>query len=349
VGGFALVALIGIVITGGFAAAPNPETGVNETAANAFALVLGLALVAAAVIWFGLEKRQTGRLESLSSQFGTRTLVLMPLAIALNIVLGAAVANALKIPIYFDSIGTILVGVLCGPIAGAATGFLANVLWSYVMPPPFQYQPAAAFAVVAALIGLLAGAFARIGWFRPRPHRSLGELLLGALVAIAVVGVMAYYAYTRFYGSEAIPIFNPTNQDVLFSLLGWVVVLVALAGIVGFAALLIVRRDLTVAYVVVAGVITGSLAAIVSAPIAANVFGGVTGSGVDFLVAAFRQAGSDLQAATLQQGLLVDPADKMLTCLVVYVIVTGMARRVRARFPQGDRLVEGHAIEEAPA
>ncbi len=33
----------------------------------------------------------------------------MPIAIAINIILGATVANALKIPIYLDSIGTILV------------------------------------------------------------------------------------------------------------------------------------------------------------------------------------------------------------------------------------------------
>jgi energy-coupling factor transport system substrate-specific component len=272
----------------------------------------------------------------------------MPIAIAINIVLGATVANALKVPIYLDSIGTILVGVLCGPLAGALTGFLANLLWSY-LPPPFQYQPAAAFAVVAAAIGLLAGTFGRIGWFRPRPGRNFAELALGGAVAIVIVAVMVYYGYTRFYGPDAIPIFNPDGQGALFTILGWVVVALALVAIVGFIGLLFVRRDLTVAYVVVAGVLTGAVAAVISAPIAANVFGGVTGSGVDFLVAAFRQAGADLQTATLQQGLLVDPIDKMLTSVIVYLVVAGMAHRVRARFPQGDRLVDATQIEESPA
>ena len=50
----------------------------------------------------------------------------MPIAIAMNIILGQTVAAALKIPIYLDSIGTILVGVLAGPLAGAATGFLCE-------------------------------------------------------------------------------------------------------------------------------------------------------------------------------------------------------------------------------
>ena len=60
------------------------------------------------------------RIASVDGQFTTRTLMLMPIAIALNIILGQTVAAALKIPIYLDSIGTILVGVLAGPLAGAA-------------------------------------------------------------------------------------------------------------------------------------------------------------------------------------------------------------------------------------
>ena len=309
--------------------------------------MLGVAFVVAIVVYLFFERRQTGRLDSISSQFGTRTIVLMPIAIAINIVLGATVANALKIPIYLDSIGTILVGVLCGPIAGALTGFLANALWSYVIPPPFQYQPAAAFAVVAAAIGLLSGTFGRLGFFRPRPHRSPAELAVGAIVAILIVGAMAYYAYTRFYGSAGITIFNPANQDALFTILSWVVVALAALAIIGFLALLFVRRDLTVAFVVVAGVTTGAVAAVISAPIAANVFGGVTGSGVDFLVAAFRQAGADLQAATLQTGLRRSRRqDAHRDHRVPGADRHGLSR---PGAPQGDRLVESGAIEESRA
>ena len=81
--------------------------------------------------------------------------------------------------------------------------------------------------------------------------------------------------------------------------------------------------------------ITGALSA--SQP----VFSGVTGSGTDFLVAAFRQAGSDIQTATFQQGLLSDPVDKLVTFFVVYLVLNAMARRTKARFPQGERLIEG--------
>ena len=155
---FVLVTVAGIVAFGQLGdPTVDPNTGAYPTAANSFALILAIALLVGATVTFALEKIQTGRLDSLSRQFTLRVIVLMPFAIAINIVLGQTVAAALKIPIYLDSIGTILVGVLAGPVAGAATGFLANVLWSYVIPPPFQYPPAAAFAIVAAVIGIAAG------------------------------------------------------------------------------------------------------------------------------------------------------------------------------------------------
>ena len=84
-------------------------------------------------------------------RFDTRTIVLIPIAIAINIVLGQTVGTALKVPIYLDSIGTILVGVLAGPIPGLVTGLLANLIWTYVLPTPFHSDYAAPFAIVAMM------------------------------------------------------------------------------------------------------------------------------------------------------------------------------------------------------
>lgn len=337
---FLAAAGLGILAFGNFDSGIDPDSYFSSVSVDSFALILAVAMLIGMVVFFALEYLETGHLASLSGQFGTRTLVLMPAGIAINIVLGATVANAIKLPIYLDSIGTILVGVIAGPFAGALTGFVGNLLWTYVIPAPFQYGPAAAFAVVGAVIGLLAGLFARSGALRPRPDRSVPELLTAAAVAVLVVGAMAWYAYDRFYaGPDPIPLFNPDETDLVFVILGWVTVALVAATALGFAALLVVRRDLTVAAVALAGVFTGTVAALMSAPIAANVFGGITGSGVDFLVAAFRQAGSDIQSATLQQGLLVDPFDKMISYFVVYLVVLAVATRFLARFPQGDRLI----------
>jgi hypothetical protein len=317
----------------------DPATGVNQVTADSWALILVISMVLAAVVYFGLEYAQTGRLGSIAGQFTTRTFTLMPVAIALNIVLGAAVANALKIPIYLDSIGTILVGVLCGPIAGAATGAITNLLWSYVIPPPFQSGPAAAFAITAVAIGLIAGFAGRMGILRPRPDRPPRDLALGGVVTVGLIGLMSWLA---FLGYEAIigdVALAPESDNAVLLVLGWLALGIVAATVLGLIALLAIRRDLTAAYVVVAGVATGIVAALISAPIAAGVFGGVTGAGTDFLVAAFRQAGADVGAATLGQGLISDPIDKVATFFVVYLILNAMARRTKARFPQGERLV----------
>ena len=288
----------------------------------------------------------------MNGQFSTRVITLMPVAIAINIVLGVTVQQVLKLPIYLDSIGTILVGVLAGPLAGALTGFLANVLWAYVIPPPFQYPPAAAFAVVAATIGLMAGAAARAGLLRPRPDRPIGQLAAAGLGTAVVVVGLAYLAslgYTTVLGGSPSLQPGPNNEvfdNAVFIVLGWLAVLLVAGTVIGLFVMLFVRRDLTAAYCVLCGALTGIVAALISAPIAAGVFGGVTGAGTDFLVAAFRQAGLDVGAATLGQGLISDPIDKITTFFVVYLIVSAMARRTVARFPQGERVIEPRGADD---
>jgi hypothetical protein len=347
---FAVVAYVGIIGFGDFGtdADIDPDTFTNARAANSWALILTVAMVVGAVVYFGLELLQTGRLESLSRQFTTRTYLLMAIGIAVNVILGQTVAAALKIPIYLDSIGTILVGVLCGPVAGAVTGGLGNVLWSYVIPPPFQYQPAAAFAITAVAIGVIAGLAGRAGFLRPRPDRSTSELLLGGLITVTLIGAMAVAAvigYQAVFGTE-VSLLPNEGVEWYFLVLAWLALALVVGAVVGLFALLLLRRDLTAAYVVVAGVVTGVIAALISAPIAAGVFGGVTASGTDFLVAAFRQAGADVQAATTGQGLISDPIDKVTTFFTVYLILQAMANRFKARFPQGERVLQ---VEEGAA
>ena len=58
-------------------------------------------------------------LANIKKDFTTRTLVLIPIAIAINIAIGELVVR-LKLPIYLDSIGTVLVGAIAGPWAGAS-------------------------------------------------------------------------------------------------------------------------------------------------------------------------------------------------------------------------------------
>lgn len=326
---FAVVAVAGIVLM---------DFG-GSGATGAWATVTVAALLAGVAVHALVEWVQTRHLESITRQLDTRTIVLMPVAIALNIVLGQAVGQAIKVPIYLDSIGTILVAALAGPFAGALTGLLSNLVWTYVVPPPFQSPYAAPFAIVAVVIGLLAGMFARAGFLRPRPHAGGRQLAIGAVVSIGLIVAMAALAvsgYTAIQGSTGI---TPESADTLFLILGWVALILVVGTAVGLLYLLFVRRDLTAAFVVVGGVLTGLVAAVIAAPISANLFGGVTGAGTDFLVAALRQGGADVAAATLGQSFISDPIDKVTTFFVVYLILGAMALRTKARFPQGEALI----------
>jgi hypothetical protein len=306
-----------------------------DEALDWFSLVMAIAIPAGILVYAGIEFAQTRRIHSITRQFDTRTLVLMPVAISLNIVLGTVVASALKIPIYLDSIGTILVAALAGPLAGALTGFLANIIWTGLAPPPFESPFAAPFAVVAVVVGLMAGTFARWGWLRPRPSSSDRLLLIGgaaSITALVVMGVLALGAWNVMGEGASLA---PESDDAAFLILGWLVMALIVGTGIGLVVLLARRRDLAAAYIVLAGVVTGVVAAFVAAPIAAGIFGGVTGSGADFVIAAFRQAGADLEQAVLGQSLISDPIDKVITYFVVYLILGAMSRRVIARFPQG--------------
>ncbi len=269
----------------------------------------------------------------LSRQFSTRVIVLIPIAIAINIVLGYTVQTILKLPIYLDSIGTILVGVLAGPIAGALTGILSNLIWQYA--PVIGGGTIGPFAVTAGVIGLLAGVWGQLGVYRSRPA-SGRQLIAFAVIAAVVVGVLV------------IPILgNPayTNPDI-GGYPDWVytaAAVIAVVAAIGVGAFIYIRRDLAGFWVAIAGVITGIVAAFVSAPISAIAFGGVTGGGTDLLVAALRQGGSDVLHASLGQGLFSDPIDKTITSFVVFIILSGLSARLLARFPLGERLVRNGA------
>ena len=335
---FFVVLVVGVIAAGAIDTTVEESTGLIA-GRNTLILVFGLAVLVGLIAYAVVEYAQTGRLESISSQFDTRTIVLIPIAIAINIILGQTVAAALKVPIYLDSIGTIIVGVLAGPIAGALTGGLSNLIWTYILPAPFHSDYAAPFFIVAVEIGLLAGIFGRLGFFRSRPSAPPAQVVVGLVIVVAVIAAIGFWglpAELTFFAPVAPGAEGPSP---IFVVLGWLVALLLAVSAVALIAYLLVRRDVGVAYVFVAGLICGVVSAIISAPISAQVFGGVTGSGTDFLVAAFQQAGNSLQESVLKQGLLSDPIDKTVTFVVVFAVLGGLSRRFIARFPQGERAV----------
>ncbi|MBP8221245.1 MAG: ECF transporter S component [Aeromonadaceae bacterium] len=180
--------------------------------------------------------------------FSTRVLTLMSAGIAINMTLGQ-VASLLKLPIFLDSIGSFVVALLAGPVAAMMTGLITNLLWGLVSDPI-----AAAFAPVAAVIGLVAGLCARAGWF----HRLPQAMLSSVVITLAVV--------------------------------------------------------------------------IVATPIRTYLFGGVTGSGADLLVAYMHAMGNNLLESVALTVLGANLADKVISVLVAWLLVRQLPSRIRAQF-----------------
>lgn len=181
--------------------------------------------------------------------FSTRMLVLMAMGIALNMALGQLV-TVLKLPIFLDSLGTMLVAVLCGPWVGALTGLVTNLLWGLIQGPVPAF-----FAPVAMVIGIAAGLLARAGLFRT----PWGAAIAGAIITVAL--------------------------------------------------------------------------AFVAVPIRIYLFGGVTGSGADFVTAYLTRIGQDLFSSVVVTVITSNLADKIVTALLVWVIIRGLPQRAASDWP----------------
>ena len=68
-------------------------------------------------------------------------------------------------------------------------------------------------------------------------------------------------------------------------------------------------------------------------------YGGVTGSGTDALVALFRTLGLNVFQSAFAQGLTSDPLDKTISYTVVFLILSALPVTVRTMFVRGEDTV----------
>ena len=154
----------------------------------------------------------------MKSRFSTSLLVLIALSIVLNIVGGEVIAR-LRLPVYGDSVGTVLAGALGGPIVGALTGGLTNLLWALVNAERMIAVP---FGITAAVIGALAGWLTARGWMRS-PARALASGLGTGLVAAIVSAPIAAYVFGGVTGGGTdlvVAFFRAAGANVLQAALG---------------------------------------------------------------------------------------------------------------------------------
>lgn len=151
----------------------------------------------------------------LKKDFNTMTWVLMPVAIAINVAIGQIVV-LLRLPLYLDSIGTVLVGAICGPIAGLLTGMLSNIIWGLAIDPN-----ALPWFPVAGVIGLVAGLCANAGLFKSWWKVVVTGFLiaLGAVVSGTPISVYLYGGITASGSAFITAFLLQTGQDIVSAVL----------------------------------------------------------------------------------------------------------------------------------
>jgi energy-coupling factor transport system substrate-specific component len=136
---------------------------------------------------------ENNNVNSIKKDFSLMAILLIPVCVAINIVCGQLV-EALKLPIYLDSIGTVLCAILAGPWVGATTGLLSNVINGIFDP---SYLP---YTIVSIVVGLIAGLMARKRWFVNPWKVAISGIIIG--LASTVIGTpITAYVYGGVTGS----------------------------------------------------------------------------------------------------------------------------------------------------
>ena len=127
------------------------------------------------------------RLGWITADFSSATLTLLPLAVGIDLLGDWVAGYALHLPLYLDSVGTVLVAALCGPLPAAATGAASDLIAGAILSPTN-----APFAISSVAIGLVAGMLARWGVFsRTRPPLAQARFWAKVILAGALVGLVS--------------------------------------------------------------------------------------------------------------------------------------------------------------
>ena len=123
----------------------------------------------------------------------TYLLAFCGVAIAMNIVLGI-ITGALGIPLYMDTLGTVLTAVLAGPVPGMLVGLITNVITGLI----YNVQDIP-FALVNMAVGLIVGLVAKKWDFN-----LVTAIIVGLVLSVVcpVIGTpIGIYVYGGLNGS----------------------------------------------------------------------------------------------------------------------------------------------------
>ena len=113
--------------------------------------------------------------------------IFIGLAIAINLI-GGFIALTLKLPIYLDTIGTILVSVMFGPISGAMTGGLTSIVNGITFDPISFY-----FIPVQIVLGLVTGVLVKEKRFCG--FKTILQVALITVISSSVSSIIAAFVF----------------------------------------------------------------------------------------------------------------------------------------------------------
>lgn len=116
---------------------------------------------------------------------------LIPAAVGINYV-AKAFAEGLKLPVWLGSLGTYLASMLAGPIPGAISGFINNVIYGLTLSPVSTF-----YALTSIGIGIAVGVLHAKGGFS-----SARKIFVSALIIALVSSVISTPLNVIFWGGQ---------------------------------------------------------------------------------------------------------------------------------------------------
>ncbi|MCD6484964.1 MAG: ECF transporter S component [Candidatus Odinarchaeota archaeon] len=124
-------------------------------------------------------------MERFKIEFSPFGITMIPLMIAINVVAGYLAAGT---PVWMDTIGSMLAGLILGPFNGLVVGALTNI-FKFLTFDPFALP----YAIVNAAIGLVAGIFALTGWVK---QEKTANQIVRVLIASIILALVATFTST---------------------------------------------------------------------------------------------------------------------------------------------------------
>jgi energy-coupling factor transport system substrate-specific component len=157
-----------------------------------------------------------------SFRLSTASLVLIPAAVGINYI-GKLFAGLLKLPLWLDSIGTVLAAMLGGPIVGALAGAINNIIYGLTVDPiSFVY------GITSVAIGLAVGILFYKGYISSWSKAVVAGLIIGivATVVSTPINIGFWGGTTGNVWGDALFTFVLANTDSIWlaSLLDEIVV-----------------------------------------------------------------------------------------------------------------------------